>query len=86
MENWKEHLIAQERSGKSISEYCRQNGIAPKRLYYWRRREARESKFVEVGTPSPVSYELVLRDGLRLAIPERFNPASVKELLRVLGC
>jgi transposase-like protein len=35
---WKERLAAQQRSGLSIAEFCRREGIAPPSFYVWRKR------------------------------------------------
>ena len=86
MEDIKRHILAQERSGKSIPEYCRQHGIPSKRLYYWRRRMAHKGNFVEVGAPGGGSFELKLREGLSVMVPPRFDAEHLKQLLQVLGC
>jgi len=88
MNMWQKHLAAQERSGKSVPEYCRQHGINPKRLYYWqrKRRTSGEAEFVEIGKRQPGGFELRVRDGVVIVVPERFDPEQLRQLLEVLGC
>lgn len=86
MEELKKHISAQERSGKSISEYCRQHGIATKRFYYWRKRLEREDSFIEVGGARGGSFELKIREGLSVMVPPKFDAEHLRQLLQVLGC
>ena len=90
MNMWQKHLAAQERSGKSISEYCRQRGIDPRRLYYWQRKgsrpAARKAEFIEIKKPGRGNFELRIRGGVTLVIPERFEPEHLRRLLETLGC
>ena len=90
MNMWRKHLAAQERSGKSISEYCRQRGIDPRRLYYWQRKGSRpavrKTEFIEIKKPGRGNFELRIREGMILIIPERFEPEQLKRLLEALEC
>lgn len=85
--NWREHAAAQERSGKSINRYCRDLGLDPKRLYYWRRQVGKgevakgeescggTNRFVRVGGSETV--EVQTTDGLLIK-------TSIRELRQVL--
>lgn len=37
-EYWKTHVAAQERSGLTLAEYCRRNGLRKGSLSWWRRK------------------------------------------------
>jgi transposase-like protein len=90
MNTWQKHLAAQERSGKSVSGYCREHGIDPKRLYYWQRKHkgaaAGRVEFVEIKKPGRGNFELRVRDGAILIIPEQFEPEQLRRLLEALEC
>lgn len=90
MNMWQKHLAAQERSGKSVLGYCREHGINPKRLYYWQKKRkgavGGRAEFVEIKRPGSGSFELRVRDGVTLVIPEQFKPEQLRRLLEALGC
>ena len=86
MNQWQKHLAAQEQSGKSVSAYCRERRIDPKRLYYWKSRSQGKADFVEISRPGQKSFELTIRDGITLSIPEHFKADELRRLLEVLGC
>jgi hypothetical protein len=90
MNTWQKHLAAQERSGKSVSGYCREHGIDPKRLYYRQSKKKRpaagRAEFVEIKKPGGGGFELRVRDGITLVIPEQFKPEQLRCLLEALGC
>jgi hypothetical protein len=37
-EAWRERVVAQQASGRSIRAWCRENGCAEPAFYWWRRR------------------------------------------------
>ena len=37
-EEWKAFVEGQAGSGKSVTEYCREQGVGPHRFHYWRKR------------------------------------------------
>jgi hypothetical protein len=36
--DWQAFVEGQGGSGKSVTEYCREQGVGPHRFYYWRKR------------------------------------------------
>jgi transposase-like protein len=52
-EEWQKHFDEQPKSGKHVTDYCRENGLTVHKFYYWRVRlreqagESRGSGFVE---------------------------------------
>ena len=75
-------------SGLTQRAYCEQVGIPLSTFTLWRRRAAEDSsplRLVEVKTPVPASaYEVVLRGGRVLRVPERFDPATLSSLVAAL--
>jgi transposase-like protein len=92
-------LAALERSGKSVGLFAAEHGLAPQRLYSWRRRldalgEAEPTTFQElVVRPSPrasagesdgARLEIVLASGVVVRVPPSFDAAVLRRLLEVL--
>lgn len=65
LELWTERVSACRQSGKSVRDWCRENGISEKTYYYWQRRI-----FQACQTEAPTFAEVT--------IPEsRHEPAAV---------
>jgi len=91
-------LARHERSGLTLSEFARREGMVAATLYWWRRR----LRDAEIGVPAPVSFtevsavmakdvgrgfEVVLDGGTTVRVPERFEPAALRMLVEALrGC
>lgn len=92
-------LEEQERSGLSIAAFARERGIPAWRLYHARRarvgRRAPSVDLVEIGgsqavtaiaAASPVGgLEMMLPNGLRIAVPPAFEESTLRRLLAVLA-
>lgn len=94
-------LAAQERSGLSLAEFARRQGLRPNTLAWWRhrlkhgdekRRNSGAAQFIEI-TPAPggrgvpmAAFEVVLGDGTVIRVPEHFGTESLARLLAVLRC
>ena len=88
-------LARHERSGLTLSEFGRREGLVPATLYWWRRR-LREAEiaapavvsFTEVSTVAAAGagrgFEVVLGGGTTVRVPERFDPTSLRTLLETL--
>jgi len=50
---WKRTVVAQQRSGWSVVEFCRQRRIAESTFRYWNWRLARDAKAAVVTLPGP---------------------------------
>jgi transposase-like protein len=88
-------LARHERSGLTLSEFGRREGLVPATLYWWRRRlrDAESAappavSFTEVRTVAAAAaergFEVVLDGGTTVRVPERFDPASLRVLLKTL--
>lgn len=65
-EEWKKHIEAQEKSGKSISEYCREHGLSLSAFGY--QRSTQRERFVQVGGKELI--EIVLPEGVTIRVSE----------------
>ena len=95
---WREKIERQKGSGLSVAAYCRQERISEASYYYWKRRlvarrdkpktESREGdeRFVVIDLPQAVcdNLEVVLRNGRRVVVPDRFSENTLRALLAVL--
>ncbi|MBV9443384.1 MAG: transposase [Acidobacteriaceae bacterium] len=71
--HWRGVIGEQEASGKSVREFCREQGVAEHAFYWWRRRLSEEK---------PVSFALV--EARAEARPAKFELAlSSGEVLRI---
>jgi len=86
-------LAALERSKKSVGHFAATAGVDPQRFYAWRRRfagEAAPSSFVEVVTAvrEPLvgdrGFEVVLRTGHVVRVPQGFDVEALKQLVAAL--
>ena len=64
-QEWRQRLVRSKKSGHSIQEFCRQEGVSPQSFYLWRRRLAQ----APVGEKPPARPE----EGFR---PVRLLPAA----------
>jgi hypothetical protein len=85
--NWKEIIPAQERSGKSVHEFCKEKGITAN-LFYVNRKKLHAQGFVEVEIreagvkkkPIVLTYQ-----GIRIEIEAGFCKEALREVLAVIG-
>ena len=88
-ELWRQRIAQQEKSGRSVSAFCREQELSEPSFYAWRQRLRRQNppvRFALVETkpaedPAP-SIELMLASGDRLRIPQ--DAATLKLVLAVL--
>jgi transposase-like protein len=93
-QQWHERMAAQERSGWSVRRFCREQGIAEHRFYYWRKRlrdQQQPMRFalVERATArqepaTQAELELVLATGERLRIGTGVDVTTLRTVLEVL--
>lgn len=92
-DQWAERIAAQGRSGKSIKQYCQEQGLTEHSFYAWRKR-LRESgpvrfALVERSTrrqerTAEAVLELVLASGERLRIGAGVDITTLRTVLGVL--
>ena len=91
-EQWRERLTAQERSGLSVKEFCKEQGLTRASFYAWRKRLRRGSRCaspwwrggVRQEPAAEASLELVLATGERLRIGAGVDAATLRTVLEAL--
>ena len=89
---WHEHVAEQERSGRSVQQFCKEKGITEQSFYVWRKRLRRQEParfaLVETGPARQhapkTELELVLVSGERLRIGAEVDPARLRRVLEAL--
>jgi transposase len=91
-EDWRTRISGQERSGISVKQFCKQQGVTEQSFYYWRKRlqTATSMRFALVeaeprrGTAERAALELVLTTGERLRISAGVDAATLRQVLEAL--
>src|SRR5579884_903256 len=97
-QRWLAIVSRQQCSGQSVREFCRRQRLSEPSFYLWRRvlrqrgrldaREAAAPAFVKLTVATAPAarpaIELVLADGRVLRVPPGFDPALLRQLLRLL--
>jgi hypothetical protein len=92
-EQWRERIAEQKRSGLSVKEFCKEQGLTECSFYAWRERLRGEGpvRFALVDRramrqePAPeASLELVLVTGERLRIGAGVEAATLRTVLDAL--
>jgi hypothetical protein len=90
---WRDRIAAQQRSGLSVQQFCKEQGLNNPSFYYWRKRLRQPTPvrfaLIETGraTQSPCSehcLELVLPTGEQLRIGAGVNAAALCTVLEAL--
>lgn len=92
-DEWAERIAAQQRSGMSVKQFCKEQGLTECSFYAWRKRlqQGGPVRFALVerstrrqGRTAEASLELVLATGERLRIGAGVDTASLRTVLDVL--
>ena len=92
-EQWAERIAAQQRSGSSVKQFCREQGVTEYCFYAWRKRlqETGPVRFALVDRrargqerAAEAALELVLTTGERLRIGAGVDAATLRTVLDVL--
>ncbi len=92
-DEWAERIAAQQRSGISVKQFCKEQGLTEYSFYAWRKRlqesgpvrfalVERSARRQELGTEA--ALELVLRTGERLRIGTGVDITTLRTVLDVL--
>lgn len=90
---WREKIAAQERSGLTVQQFCREQGLNNPSFYYWRKRFRQQTRvrfaLVETGAATLEGkpeqlLELVLLTGERLRIGAGVSGATLRTVLEAL--
>ena len=92
-DGWADRIAAQQRSGMSIKQFCKQRGVTECSFYAWRKRlqETGPVRFALVERsarrqqrPAEAALELVLATGERLRIGAGVDITTLRTVLDVL--
>jgi transposase-like protein len=92
-EYWRERIAAQERSGLSVQQFCKEQGLNNPSFYYWRKRLRQQTpvRFALVETAGAPHHsssehclELALPTGERLRIGAGVDAAALRTVLEAL--
>src|SRR5207253_3510412 len=91
---WAERIAAQQRSGLSVKQFCKERGLTEGSFYAWRKRLRHkepvrfalvERGAVRQGPATDSDLELVLASGERLRIGNGVKAAALRTVLDVSG-
>ena len=83
-QEWSSKVAAWQRSGMSVSAWCRENSESYYRFLYWRKRvtESASGQFMELTVPAaPISLEC---NGVFVHVSKGFDPGFLADILSVL--
>src|SRR5437764_15422164 len=92
-DEWAERIAAQQRSGMSVKQFCKEQGVTEYSFYAWRKRLQEKGlvRFALVERSArrqerttEAALELVLATGERLRIGTGVDPATLRAVLDVL--
>lgn len=92
-EYWRESIAAQERSGLSVQQFCKEQGLNNPSFYYWRKRLRQQTpvRFALIETAGAPQHrssehclELVLPTGERLRIGAGVDAALLRTVVEAL--
>ena len=92
-DQWAERIAAQQRTGISVKQFCKEQGLTEYSFYAWRKRlqQTGPVRFALVdrrprrqGLEAEAALELVLATGERLRISAGVDAATLRTVLDVL--
>jgi hypothetical protein len=92
-EEWAERIAAQQRSGMSVKQFCKESGVTEYSFYAWRKRlrknEPVRFALVDRGATrqerdSEVGLELILTTGEQLRIGAGVDGATLRTVVEAL--
>jgi hypothetical protein len=92
-EYWRGRIAEQERSGLSVQQFCKEQGLTEQAFYFWRKRlrnqEPMRFALLETGSTQQqpgreTSLELVLATGERLRIGAGVDRTLLRMVLEAL--
>jgi hypothetical protein len=89
---WLKIIASQQKSGQSISAWCRDHDVSSKSFYLWRKRLRREPEqspesFIEIRSVDKRTglLNLTLPGDYRLEIPQGFDPGDLQLVVKTLA-
>ena len=94
---WERHIRAQQESGLSRAEYCRQQNISYHALTYWQSKVGKASPAGPSLVPVPVEkilpppgsnqgtgVKIILNNTVAIEVGDQFSPQTLHQVLAVL--
>ncbi len=94
---WHGHVKAQQESGLSRAEYCRQQNLSYHALTYWQKKLGRSSPPSTALVPVPAEkipglpmsnqgagVKIILHNTVAIEVTEQFSPLALQRVLSVL--
>ena len=98
---WQNHVKAYSSSNLTQKAYCFQHDISYWSFNSWKRRLKKEtvtSQFIEIPrnikenlgikqlhSEQLTNFEIILNNGLKIKIPDNFNPIQLKQIIKYAG-
>jgi len=82
-QKWMRLLAEQKRSGKSVSAFCKEQGVAEGSFQYWRSRLGKKeevSSFVRI-TKESAPIEIIVSERIRVLIPAATSTEDIRKFL-----
>ena len=92
-DEWADRIAAQQRSGNSVKQFCKEQGLTEGSFYAWRKRLRKKEPvrfaLVDRGAArqeptTEAALELVMTSGERLRIGAGVDTATLRTVLEVL--
>ena len=92
-DEWADRIAAQQRSGNSVKQFCKEQGLTEGSFYAWRKRLRKKEPvhfaLVDRGAArqepaAEAALELVMTSGERLRIGAGVDTATLRTVLEVL--
>lgn len=86
-EEWKNKILQQKNSNQSITQWCLDNNIHPRRFYYWRSKLFPDcvdrSSFTELSNNRNTGITIECRE-ISIHLEKSFDYETLKECLSIL--
>jgi hypothetical protein len=92
-DEWAERIATQQRSGISVKQFCKEQGLTEYSFYAWRKRLQKEEPVrfalvdrgaVRQGPATEAALELVMATGERLRIGAGVDAATLRTVLEAV--
>jgi len=95
--HWEAHIIAQQKSGLSRAEYCRQHNLSYHAITYWQKKLSEPSRKHTQLIPVPVEritqrrlpaatsgIKILLNNRIAIEVSEQFSSKTLSQVVAVL--
>ena len=84
LSKWRKLSDEQQKSGKTVAQFCRESGIRESQWQYWRARlessQEAPGKFVRVGDAAQ-PIEIVISERVRMLLPAGTSAEDIRKFL-----